>query len=569
MEPRPTILLVDDISEDIKILVDILRIDYHIVMANSGLDACATAVQTQPDLILLGIVMLGMDGYQVCEELKNQDVTKTIPIIFVTSREDPWDEVRALQLGAVDFITKPVRPAIALARIKTQLELKRQKDAIQALASRLKHRVRQEVEKSRNAEIRFKMLVETMRDGLGVFDREQRLIFVNDRFCEMVGDHREALLGKTAQDILTRAYPSVLLHTCQANPVNEPDDYETTFANKNREKTHVIVSPRLIYDKQGLLNGSFATITDITKRRNAEDALRRAHTQLAKVNEILHQRIKDHKKTEAEKLALQEQAFRTAQLASLGEMFAHVSHEINNPNMAIGFNAGMLVSAWQDVAAILREYRKDNGNVDIGGLPISQAIERYPLLAREIQKNSVRIKEIIINLKKMARPDIGEDGVVVDVREILQSVVSILGGQVKQYTEHFTLKMPRFSVTVTGNVQQLEQVFLNVLLNALQALPNRQRKVWVLLSCNEENQEALVEIEDEGVGIPEENIKWITNPFVSTKFKSGGTGLGLSITATILEAHKGSITFDSVVDVGTRVTMRLPLTARGKSTSPS
>ncbi len=121
---RPKILVVDDIMDNIEILGSILRPEYDVVMAMSGKKALQLAAgPSAPDLILLDIVMPEMDGSEVCRQLKTNPQTAKIPVIFVSARDEEIDEVNGLALGAVDYIVKPVSPAIVKARVKTHLSL--------------------------------------------------------------------------------------------------------------------------------------------------------------------------------------------------------------------------------------------------------------------------------------------------------------------------------------------------------------------------------------------------------------------------------------------------------------
>jgi putative two-component system response regulator len=126
---RATILVVDDVPENLEILGELLRDEYRVRVANSGTRALgAAAAQPPPDLILLDVMMPGMDGYAVIAELRKNPQTRNIPVIFVTAMDTAEDEERGLRLGAIDYITKPIKPAIALARIRTHIELKRARD---------------------------------------------------------------------------------------------------------------------------------------------------------------------------------------------------------------------------------------------------------------------------------------------------------------------------------------------------------------------------------------------------------------------------------------------------------
>jgi len=128
---KETVLVVDDTPENLGVLGEILRSHYNVRLATSGqraLEVCAC--EPCPDLVLLDVVMPVMDGYEVLSRLRKNPLSQGIPVIFVTARGSVEDEERGLELGAVDYITKPVRPRIVLARVRTQLELKHARERL-------------------------------------------------------------------------------------------------------------------------------------------------------------------------------------------------------------------------------------------------------------------------------------------------------------------------------------------------------------------------------------------------------------------------------------------------------
>tara|TARA_R110001599_G_scaffold107938_3_gene270836 strand:- start:5434 stop:6489 length:1056 start_codon:yes stop_codon:yes gene_type:complete len=120
---RRTVLVVDDTPENLDILSEVLRDTYQVKVATRGRRALEIVRKTPPDLILLDIMMPEMDGFEVCRALKEDYTTRHIPIIFATASIDPKDELRGLEMGAVDYITKPVSPPVVLARVRTHLAL--------------------------------------------------------------------------------------------------------------------------------------------------------------------------------------------------------------------------------------------------------------------------------------------------------------------------------------------------------------------------------------------------------------------------------------------------------------
>ncbi|MFH1113823.1 MAG: diguanylate cyclase [Pseudomonadota bacterium] len=134
MAEKQRILIVDDAPANIRILGQALSSDYRLSVATNGADALEIVRSDPPDIILLDIVMPGMDGYEVCKRLKEDDLTRNIPVIFVTGKTHEEYEFRGLELGAVDYIAKPFSLPIVKARVKNHLELKRRGDLLEELA---------------------------------------------------------------------------------------------------------------------------------------------------------------------------------------------------------------------------------------------------------------------------------------------------------------------------------------------------------------------------------------------------------------------------------------------------
>lgn len=133
---RQTILVVDDVPANIKVLGESLKSEYKIRLATDGMKALKIAGSSNPpDLILLDIIMPEMDGYEVCKNLKADRTTANIPVIFITAMNQEEEETMGLELGAVDYITKPFSLPIVRARIKTHLELKRHRDILEGLST--------------------------------------------------------------------------------------------------------------------------------------------------------------------------------------------------------------------------------------------------------------------------------------------------------------------------------------------------------------------------------------------------------------------------------------------------
>ncbi len=133
--PRPKIVVIDDMPVNIRILHAVLARDFDVRCATSGQEGLELTARELPDLVVLDVMMPGMDGYEVCRRLKADTVTAQIPVIFITALDEAEEEARGLELGAVDYLTKPITPAIVLARVKTHVELKRLRDRLELMST--------------------------------------------------------------------------------------------------------------------------------------------------------------------------------------------------------------------------------------------------------------------------------------------------------------------------------------------------------------------------------------------------------------------------------------------------
>jgi len=260
-----------------------------------------------------------------------------------------------------------------------------------------------------------------------------------------------------------------------------------------------------------------------------------------------------------DKRLLEADAIRNARLASLGAIVASVAHEINNPNNSIRFNTSILTRSWGDIVEVLRQFREEHGQFSIGGVSVEQALEGTPRLIEGIDKSARRIETIVGTLKHMVRPDAGELDHAVDLAEVLSTGLSTLQSQIQKYCDDCRLEIREPLLPVRGNPQQLEQVFINLILNALESLPQRSCGVLIRAEQETEGEYIRVTVMDQGRGIPEELRGKVLEPFFTTRSEDGGTGLGLSIANRIVQSHGGRLEIQSVPDHGTAAIVRLPI----------
>ena len=259
-----------------------------------------------------------------------------------------------------------------------------------------------------------------------------------------------------------------------------------------------------------------------------------------------------------EKNRLMEETVRSRRLASLGELAAGVAHEINNPNALILFNSDLIRNACADILPILDVHWKNTGNFRVGSFTYEEMRQEIPCLISEMFDGASRIKRIVEDLKNFARadgPDVSER---VDINEAVEASIRLVGNAIKNATDHLSVDLARSLPPFQGNVQRIEQVIVNLIMNACQALPDKSKVISISTGYDHERQACVVKVADEGVGIPKENMEHVTDPFFTTKRQLGGTGLGLSVSMRIIKDYGGGLEFLSAVNQGTIASLYLP-----------
>ncbi|GLI36951.1 PAS domain S-box protein [Geobacter hydrogenophilus] len=262
---------------------------------------------------------------------------------------------------------------------------------------------------------------------------------------------------------------------------------------------------------------------------------------------------------EEEAQITQSRLIHTNKMASLGVLVSGIAHEINNPNTFIQGNASLIESFWRDTVPILDRHHTENGDFVLGGLPFVEVEKIFPRLLLGVKEGSRRISAIVNNLKDFAREDTAKTFVPIAVNNIVENAKMILSYQIHRYTDHFRMELGEDLPQARGKFQQIEQVVINLIMNALQALPGKDAGVTVSTSADLVASVVTISVRDEGEGMPWEVLERITEPFFSTKLEQGGTGLGLSISAAIIREHDGTLTFESTPGKGTTATVTLPL----------
>lgn len=259
----------------------------------------------------------------------------------------------------------------------------------------------------------------------------------------------------------------------------------------------------------------------------------------------------------------QQQLIQADKLSTLGILLSGVAHEINNPNSLILLNTPVIRDSFDDIRSILDSYYKENGDFLIAGLDYSRMKNEIPLMIADMLSGANRIKRIVDDLKDYSRIDDSEKKETVDINEIVRKSIRLTENSIKKYTTNFQCSYSENVGKIYGSPQKIEQVIVNLIINACQSLDDTERKVSIKTYLSEEKQHVIVAVIDEGKGIDPEHFSHLTDPFFTTKRNSGGTGLGLYVSANIVKDHHGTMVFTSNSKSGTTVRLSLPKANNG------
>jgi len=277
----------------------------------------------------------------------------------------------------------------------------------------------------------------------------------------------------------------------------------------------------------------------------------------------LTREVAERRHAEEELRSRQQQLVQADKMAALGILVSGVAHEINNPNGLILLNMPVMMDAFRDAEPILEEHFKAQGDFDFAGLRYSRMREALPRLMNQMLEGSRRVKVIVEDLKDFARQQ--EPGMTadVDLNETARTALRLMATLIEKSTANLGVTCDDSIPLIRGSAQRIEQVIVNLLMNACQALPGPDRAISLATFVDPAESVVVLEVRDEGTGISPEHLAHLTDPFFTTKRESGGTGLGLSVSAGIVKEHGGSLTFSSLPGAGTTARLTLPIPGKG------
>ena len=522
------ILVVDDTVASLKLIGNILGdAGYRVRLAHDGALALRSARLRPPALVLLDISMPGINGYEVCQRLKADPSTASVPIIFLSVLEEEHDKSLAFQLGAVDYVNKPVRAAEVLARVRTHLTLRRtelellaRNRDLEAARELLECRVR---ERSAELERTNQKLVSVLRAATAysiVATEPNGVIAVMNEGAELMLGYRAADLIQTATPLMFHDWDEVVARAREERI--EPgfevfvrkarsgavDTNEWTYVRRDGSRLTVSLTVTAMRNEDGEITGFMGIARDVTAEKQ-----------------------------------LEQQLLQSQKMECVGLLSGGVAHDFNN-----------LLTPIKGYAELIKMSLPDDD-------PLQHDVA-------EIQRAAGRARELTQQLLAFSRKQIIELRAL-DLRAIVEGSANILRRTIRENVE-IVLALPPSAMVVRADAGQLEVVLVNLSINAQDAMPDggtlRIELADVTLEPNraaawpglDPGPYVTLTVTDSGVGMDRETMTRIFEPFFTTKDVGKGTGLGLSTVYGIIRQHGGAIDVSSDKGKGSAFTIMLP-----------
>jgi len=407
---------------------------------------------------------------------------------------------------------------------------------------------------------RLSEAVEQALEAIVLTDAERLIVYANPAFARLFGYSAQEVIGQPVE-LLTVAggyYPTLLQVSGVAREQGAFSG-ETFLRCKDGRTILALLNVAAIRDEHNVIYGYVGTMNDLTELKRIEVEARQRMEELTHANAELRE-------LNAKLEQAQSQLMQSEKMASIGLLAAGVAHEINNPIGYIKSNLGALETYIKKFLAVLGAYEKvelsmPDGNELFAGLAELKKGEEIAYLKQdavallsESQEGVDRVKKIVENLKEFSRINIKEEWSREDIHHGLDSTLNVIWNELKYKCE--IVKEYGVLPPVECLLSQLNQVFMNLLINAAQAIETRGT---VTIRTGAHDEQIWIEIADNGKGIPPENLKRIFDPFFTTKPVGTGTGLGLSVSYSIIKKHHGRIEVESTEGKGSVFRVWLPV----------
>jgi len=254
--------------------------------------------------------------------------------------------------------------------------------------------------------------------------------------------------------------------------------------------------------------------------------------------------------------------YQSQKMEALGTLVAGVAHEINNPVNLIIYNIPLLSKVWQDIMPFIEAQAEDTKDLKFGGLPYGFLKQNLPKLLSDTDMAANRVAQIVKELKNYSRQSNVTEMESIEVNLAVKNAVRLAQSTLKNANVKLETRLSESLPQINGNIQSIEQVLLNLIINAIQAIHHTEGKITITTDYEIGKDLVTIAISDNGKGINPSISEKLFDPFVTDKHDEGGTGLGLSVSYSLIKTHEGEITFHSEQGEGTTFIISLPIFAR-------
>ena len=452
--------------------------------------------------------------------------------------------------------------------------------------------IKQMEESLRQREAQFRGLAEHMSSAI-VVHREGRHLYVNPYAAVLTGFSQAELMAMNFVEFSHPVSRPLIQARSRARLAGQsvPAKCEVRLNTRDGRELWVELSAGVLeFEGRPAVIGTFS---DITERRSAQLALSHAHgelehlvaqrtEQLSRTTLELERDVTRRAQAEVELLErnaqlvglnqklsdVHNQLTQSEKLASIGQLAAGIAHEINNPIGYVQSNLGSLGKALDDLLAVLAAY--ESAEASIGDATVLQTLRRIkedldlaylredlPNLMAESNEGITRVRKIVQDLKDFSRVDSVQEWEYADLHRCLNSTLNIVSNEIKYKAD--VIKEYGTLPDVECLPSELNQVFMNLMVNAAHAITAERGQITIRTGADEATQRVWVEIADNGGGITKENLTRIFDPFFTTKPVGKGTGLGLSLSYGIVKKHQGQLEVSSEVGIGTTFRVTVPM----------
>ncbi len=536
---KDRVLVVDD-NKAIRMFLDAMlkNAGYEVTCAATGQEALELVPRTQPHLILLDIMLPDISGYEVCRILKSHESSRSRPIIFITAMNEVEECIKGLRMGALDFLTKPINIKLLLTKVRTFVRLSKDECRLKEMQAELQgsiHTLKQ-----------FSQALDNATDGVLISDTRGTIAYGNASFEKLIELPMSEVKAQNLTDFIADFSP---LEKAFLGAGEGVSSQFATHLKHGAISIPVQVKCSPIRDAEGRPNGLLFMFVDEREREVARQMQARLEA------ELLH----------------------AQKLESVGQLAAGIAHEINTPTQFVGDNIRFVQDAISDLFELQQEQcslldAARSSNIDptvidrvdraLENADIDYLREELPGAIEQSLEGISRVATIVRAMKDFAHPGKTEKKPA-DLNDAIRTTTTVAHNKWK-YVAELELNLEENLPYVPCLVSEFNQVVLNLIVNASDAIADRftgtDQLGKIAISTSYTADYALVEVRDNGGGIPEPIRARIFDPFFTTKEVGKGSGQGLAIAhSVIVTKHQGELHFDTEEGESTTFVIKLPL----------